>query len=64
MTQFSSPAGEFLQLREYRGLGHDKIVAVRKEGEEGREDEEEEEEGPPEGIVEGRTGIASDYDNV
>ena len=68
MTQFSSPASDFLQLREYRGLGHDKLVVRRKEGEEGREEggeEEEEEEGrPPEGIVEGRTGIASDYDNV
>lgn len=66
MTQFSSPAGDFLQLREYRGLGHDKLAGARTEGEEEREngEEDEDEGGPQDGIVQGRTGIASDYGNV
>jgi len=65
LTKFSSPAGDFLQLREYRGLGHDKHKNAVCETETG--DRAEDGEGgakPPAGIVEGRRGVASDYDNV
>lgn len=55
LLAYHSPAGEFLQLREYRGLGHDKPAGPGAEGEDGEGAQ------PPAGIVEGRRGIAADY---
>ena len=55
LLAYHSPAGEFLQLREYRGLGHDKPAGAGAEGEDGEEEQQ------PAGIVEGRRGIAADY---
>ena len=49
LIAYSSPAADFLQSREYRGLGHDSDASRGEIGDE------------VEGVVEGQTGIASDY---
>ncbi len=57
LLAYHSPAGDFLQLREYRGLGHDRPVG----GEEGGDGSGAPAAKAPAGIVEGRRGIAADY---
>lgn len=55
LLAYHSPAGDFLQLREYRGLGHDKPATAAEDEGEGEQSQ------APAGIVEGRRGIAADY---